>query len=88
MKDRSCNEKYFDDCATGHFSVDRLVLENQSVRRELMELNENGVRLSACRTCAENLLVAEKMKEIGVEIKYWGEPLTRVLKSGARLITI
>lgn len=62
--------------------------EDEVVQIKLQELIENGVHVTACKACAEDLGVSNELQQIGVEIKYWGNPLTKVIKSDARLITI
>ena len=47
-----------------------------------------GVKFSACKACAEQLGTTEKLLEMGVEVKYWGEGLTEILKENEKLITI
>jgi len=46
------------------------------------------VTVSACKACADQLGVTEALEEVGIEVKYWGEPLTEVLKAGEELLTI
>jgi len=58
------------------------------VQEKLKELSENGVHLTACKACAENLGVAGTLESFGVEVKYWGRLLTKVLKSDSKLITV
>lgn len=62
--------------------------QDEVVQLKLKELIENGVDVSACKACAEDLGVSELLEGLGVEVKYWGQPLTKVLKSDAKLITI
>lgn len=47
-----------------------------------------GVKFTACIQCAINLGVREKLEEMGVEVKGWGEPLTKLLRDGKHLITV
>ena len=47
-----------------------------------------GVTVSACKACADQLGVTDALSELGIEVKYWGEPLTELLKSGEKLLTI
>jgi len=68
--------------------ADKLVVENPEIQQKLAELKDHGVHLTACQACAENLGAVEILEQIGVEIKYWGTPLTEVLKSDHTLITI
>jgi hypothetical protein len=32
--------------------------------------------------------VTEKLQTLGLEVKYWGQPLTEIIKSGQFLLTI
>lgn len=66
----------------------RLVGEHRAVQNRLKELAAAGVELRACRACAEQLGVAEILEGLGVEVAYMGEPLTELLKSDAKLLTI
>lgn len=66
----------------------RLVGEHVAVRRRLLELSEAGVELRACRACAEQLGVAEVLEDLGIDVDYMGEPLTELLKSDAKLLTV
>jgi hypothetical protein len=65
-----------------------LAAENDDIKGRIKEMIGQGVKFSACRSCAEQLGVAELLEELGVEVIYWGEPLTKVLKSGGRLLTV
>lgn len=61
---------------------------DESIQRHLAELMKEGVKLSACRSCAEQLGLEDKIRELNIELKYWGEPLTELLKGNEKLITI
>lgn len=61
---------------------------SQAVQEKLTELSVNGVHVTACKACAEGVGVNYTLENIGVDVKYWGQLLTQVLKSGAKLITI
>ena len=41
----------------------------------------SGVELLACKECADSYGVSEKFEELGIEVKYMGQPLTSMLKS-------
>ena len=47
-----------------------------------------GVHVSACRACADDFGVAKKMEDLGIEVIYWGEPLTTILKNDEKLLTL
>ena len=42
-----------------------------------------GVETEACRACAESYGVAEDLEDLGIEVRYMGEPLTEYLKDGS-----
>ena len=65
-----------------------LVGKDELVQLKIKELIDVGVHVTACKACADDLGVSKLMENMGVDVKYWGNPLTEVLKSGAKLITI
>lgn len=65
-----------------------LAVGNATVREKLKEMKKDGVHLTACEACADQLGVSEKLEAIGVELRYWGEPLTELIKEDAKLITL
>jgi len=62
-----------------------------SVDTELQEyvasMKDAGIRLLACRRCAEMFGVADRLEALGLEVKYMGEPLTELLKRNTTLLT-
>lgn len=65
-----------------------LAAENTGIQERIREMIKDGVKFSACRSCAEKLGVAEKLESLGVEVIYWGEPMTEILKNDGALLTI
>ena len=67
----------------------RLVCDNERLQKLLLRFIEAGGSVSACRQCAENLGVTARLESLGdIEVIYMGEPLTRILKNGEKLLTI
>lgn len=65
-----------------------LISRDEEIRSSVKACITGGVIFSACKKCADDLGITDSLTEIGIEARYWGEPLTRLLKDGARLITI
>ena len=65
-----------------------LAAESDLVAQRIQELLQVGVKISACKACTDQLGVSEKLGKLGIEIKYWGEGLTEILKQNKKLITI
>jgi hypothetical protein len=69
-------------------STAKLATENDLIREKIEQALHIGVNISACKACADQLGVTEALREIGVEVKFWGEPLTQILKENQKLLTI
>jgi len=65
----------------------RLLTEDETLRSEFLELANGGVKLMACRKCAENLGVQEQLVNMGVESIYIGETLSSFIKEGRHVLT-
>ncbi|MDO9508175.1 MAG: DsrE family protein [Thermovirgaceae bacterium] len=65
----------------------RLASEDTPIQEQLALMSEAGVRVIACKKCAENLGVAEKLESLGIEVFYTGEFLTDWIKSGKTVLT-
>jgi hypothetical protein len=65
-----------------------LVVEDPEVRDKVAEMGYAGVRVTACRKCAETLGLKGQLTEMGCEVFYVGEFLTDWLKSGKAILTI
>ena len=65
----------------------KLLSENEELQKNVKEMADQGVVLTACKWCADQYEVSEKLTEIGVDVKYMGKPLTEYLKTGCKVIT-
>lgn len=66
----------------------KLVAESSKIQNLVKQGIEEGVEFSACKSCTDNLEVSAILEPLGVEIVYWGERLTQILKSEQKIITI
>ena len=66
----------------------KLVSENEAIQKLIKEAKEAGVHMTACKACADQLDVTDILKDLDIEVIYWGEPLTKLLKDNEKLITI
>lgn len=66
----------------------RLTAEDSAIQSRIKEMIRDGVKFSACISCAENLGVSTQLSELGIELKKWGEPLTEILKKDQKIICI
>lgn len=66
----------------------RLISESEEIQKMVAGALQAGVHVTACKACADQLGVTETLIQLGIEVKYWGKPLTELLKSGEKLLTI
>lgn len=66
----------------------KLTAENEAIQEQIKLAQHVGVKFSACVSCARQLGVTDKLEELGIEVTGWGEPLTRILQNGDKLLTI
>lgn len=66
----------------------KLVGENNEVQEEVSEMIKKGVHVEACLACAEQYGAVETLKNLGVDVKYMGEPLTKYIKQGEKILTL
>ena len=66
----------------------RLTAQDPRVRERIQLAMDQGVKFSACVTCARELGVEEQMRDMGLELISWGPPLTELLKARAPLLTV
>ncbi len=69
-------------------SSPRLLCEDGLIKEKVAEIRDTGVRVIACKKCAENLGLVEQIEAMGIGVFYTGEFLTDWIKSGAPMITI
>ncbi len=65
-----------------------LAAENEMIQDHIEALIESGAEVVACKACADNLGVSDKLEGMGIQVKYMGEPLTEYLKLDYKMLTI
>lgn len=53
----------------------------------IKKIIEEGVEVVACKACSDSYGVSSTLEELGVVVKYMGEPLTDYLKKDCKTIT-
>ncbi len=66
----------------------KLVAENSMIQEKIEIAAHAGVHFSACKACADQLGVTDILSGFGIDVAYWGEGLTDILKGKDKLITI
>ena len=58
----------------------RLLAADKELQAKVAAMIDDGVEFQACVACADMYGVAPDLRELGVEVKPMGEPLTRLLQ--------
>lgn len=66
----------------------RLLADDPELREYLGRIIGSGVEVLACKACADSYGVSDQLRQLGVDVKYMGEPFTKILKGTDRVITI
>ncbi|MBN2516505.1 MAG: DsrE family protein [Deltaproteobacteria bacterium] len=66
----------------------QLVSEDVNIQAKIKEALDAGVYVTACKACADQLGVTETLEKLHIEVKFWGQLLTEVLKNNEQLLTI
>ncbi|MDY0236596.1 MAG: DsrE family protein [Gudongella sp.] len=66
----------------------KLLSEDEELKQQVSKAMHVGITFEACRACADMYGVIEELEKLGIDVKYMGEPLTRLLKEKVRLITL
>jgi hypothetical protein len=66
----------------------KLVAEDADIQTKIREAQDAGVYITACKACADELGVTKTLENLKIEVKYWGIPLTEILKKNEHLLTI
>ncbi len=65
-----------------------LVSSDGEVQSKILELDDVGVELEACKACAEDYDAVDDLESMGVDVKYMGEPFTEYIKSDMNVVTL
>jgi hypothetical protein len=65
----------------------RLLAADKDLQAKVTSMMKDGVKVQACVVCADSYGVSERLRELGLEVKPMGPPLTEMLKQGWKVLT-
>jgi hypothetical protein len=65
----------------------KLLLEEEELMNGISDMLNAGVKIIACKQCADSCGVSAELAGMGIEVFYTGKLLTEWLKGGDRIIT-
>ena len=58
----------------------KLLSQDKELQDYVKKMIDSGIHVMACKACADQYGVADKLKELGVTVKYAGQDLTKFIK--------
>jgi len=65
----------------------RLLAADKDLQMKIKTMMQDGVKVQACVACADSYGVSPQLRELGLEVKGMGAPLTDLLKQGWKVLT-
>jgi hypothetical protein len=66
----------------------RLTAADKDIQSKLADMQSSGIVLEACVVCADTYGVANRLRELGIDVKPMGKPLTEAIKDpGVHVVT-
>lgn len=65
----------------------KLLSEDAELQQKIAEMKAEGIKLEACKACADQYGVSSSLENLGIEVKYMGLPLTDYIKKGEHILT-
>jgi len=64
----------------------KLLSGNEDLQMAVKAMMEDGIKVEACVACADMYGVSQDLREMGIDVKGMGVPLTDYLKSDAKIL--
>ena len=65
----------------------RLLATDKDIQAKVKKMQADGVTVQACQACADSYGISDKLRQLGIEVKYMGKPLSDMLKSDWKILT-
>jgi hypothetical protein len=66
----------------------KLLSEDSELQEYMNRIMDSGVDVRACKGCADEYGVSEKLEDLGITVLYIGKEFTDYMKSGYQILTI
>ncbi len=66
----------------------KLLSENKMLQDYIKKMQEAGIKMEACITCANMYGIVEPLQKMGIDVKGMGVPLSNYLKNGWKTLSL
>ena len=65
----------------------RLLAADKDLQAKVKSMQQDGVQVRACIVCADSYGVTARLRELGIEVKAMGQPLTELIRQDWKVLT-
>jgi hypothetical protein len=65
----------------------KLLSEDPELQKKITDMKSEGIKLEACKACSDQYGVSSALENLGIEVKYMGNPLTNYIKGEHHILT-
>ena len=65
-----------------------LLAKDEALQKRIGEMKAAGIKIEACKACADKYQVSDKLTQLGVDVKYMGEGLANYIKEGRKILSL
>ena len=86
--DNAKKQKWFDEVTLIVWGPSaRLLAGDKDLQAKIKTMLQDGVKIQACLACTDSYGVTEQLRNIGIEVKYMGKPLTDLIQQNWHMLT-
>lgn len=65
----------------------KLLSQDLELQNQIKDFIKQGIKVEACKACTDQYGVSDNLAELGIEVKYMGEPLSDYIKEDRKVLT-
>jgi len=65
----------------------RLLAGDKDLQAKIKSMLQDGLKIQACLACTDSYGVTEQLRNMGIEVKYMGKPLTDLIQQNWHILT-
>ncbi len=66
----------------------KLIAEDAQIQGYVKQMMDAGIHVEGCLSCSDQFGVTTTLRDLGINLKYMGEPLTSYLKNDEKVLTL
>lgn len=64
-----------------------LLAGDKDLQAKIKTMLQDGVKIQACQACTDSYGITEQLRNMGIDVKYMGKPLTDLIQQNWHILT-